>query len=271
MSNVSKYTPADISVICSKYSHVYIDGYKDSKTKFNCICACGRSWSAYLGVIIRGGRCRQCHPSRIITDLVLEKELLKYDLKLLSQNNNSKFPIIYECTCGSIGKTTIGSIRNGVRCGHCKEMQWREYFLDYGCEIIEYNTVASIKYICYCGNEYITTGHNFSRGSKTCPKCRTYYNFNPNKIRLRPALATWKKEVLISNNYTCQLCLDEDNLCVHHIEAYSVKPELASMVDNGITLCYDCHKFLHSKYGINVGRDNLNLALQGGYHECTNI
>lgn len=41
-------------------------------------------------------------------------------------------------------------------------------------------------------------------------------------------------------------------------ENYAAKPELASDVDNGITLCNVCHTQLHSKYGYNVGKDNLN-------------
>ncbi|KKK79141.1 hypothetical protein LCGC14_2836510, partial [marine sediment metagenome] len=36
----------------------------------------------------------------------------------------------------------------------------------------------------------------------------------------------------------------------HHIKAKSVDPELIFCVDNGISLCYDCHKKTDS-YGVN--------------------
>jgi hypothetical protein len=205
-----------------------------------------------LGSIRKGAKCLNC---RLLTTEQVTNELAEYGLTLISYINTN-MPIVYECVCGGIGKTLLCHIRNNSRCGHCIEMQWRDYFLTYGCEIVNYTSYKNITYRCSCGEIRTTTTHLFKIGGKKCSKCRTYWS-KPNKIPNRKKLYLWKKAVVIRDGFNCQICATELVLCVHHIEAYSVKPDLAADVDNGITLCYDCHRNLHTKYGIQVGRVNL--------------
>ena len=40
---------------------------------------------------------------------------------------------------------------------------------------------------------------------------------------------------------------DETILNVHHIERYADNKELRTDINNGITLCYDCHKKIYGK------------------------
>lgn len=56
----------------------------------------------------------------------------------------------------------------------------------------------------------------------------------------------WKKEVNERDNYTCQLCnknlkSNPKNCHSHHIIPRQVK-EFTFDIDNGITLCFRCHK-----------------------------
>lgn len=56
----------------------------------------------------------------------------------------------------------------------------------------------------------------------------------------------WRKAVLKRDGYTCQFpgCNSRNRkwLQVHHIIPYSKSVSLKTDVDNGICLCYGCHK-----------------------------
>ncbi len=61
----------------------------------------------------------------------------------------------------------------------------------------------------------------------------------------------WVEGNLARDNRTCQRCkLKGGKLCVHHIQNFAQYPELRFAIDNGITLCRDCHRKFHKKYGI---------------------
>ena len=68
---------------------------------------------------------------------------------------------------------------------------------------------------------------------------------NKSKKRNDKDYDKWRKEVLERDNYTCRLCgnaEDDAILNVHHIEKYSENEKLRTDVNNGITLCHECHK-----------------------------
>ena len=60
------------------------------------------------------------------------------------------------------------------------------------------------------------------------------------------------KDVYKRDNYTCQCCGiagNGHNLNAHHIYSYSKYKDLRTDINNGITLCEDCHKEFHKEYG----------------------
>lgn len=48
--------------------------------------------------------------------------------------------------------------------------------------------------------------------------------------------------VLERDNFECQHCYTKTNLHIHHIKKVKTNPEIQFDVNNGITLCYKCHK-----------------------------
>jgi 5-methylcytosine-specific restriction endonuclease McrA len=62
----------------------------------------------------------------------------------------------------------------------------------------------------------------------------------------------WRSQVYERDNYTCISCRDNSggNLHAHHIENYSSSIELRLNINNGITLCNNCH----------------NPAIKGSFH-----
>lgn len=63
----------------------------------------------------------------------------------------------------------------------------------------------------------------------------------------------WTREVKKRDGNTCRVCGETINLHAHHIKPRSKYPELALELDNGITLCGNCHARLKGK------EENTNL------------
>lgn len=60
----------------------------------------------------------------------------------------------------------------------------------------------------------------------------------------------WRDAVLARDKWTCQKCGKKgDFIRAHHIIGFNDQPNLRTNVDNGITLCKQCHVSFHSIYG----------------------
>jgi len=56
----------------------------------------------------------------------------------------------------------------------------------------------------------------------------------------------WSKQVKERDNYTCKRCFRYyESVEPHHKKPKSRYPELKLEVDNGISLCNDCHRWVH--------------------------
>ena len=72
-------------------------------------------------------------------------------------------------------------------------------------------------------------------------------------IRQSPEYQRWRREVRHRDKNTCRICAVQRNLHVHHIKPLEKYTEFATDLDNGITLCGNCHAFLSGK------EENTNL------------
>jgi hypothetical protein len=58
----------------------------------------------------------------------------------------------------------------------------------------------------------------------------------------------WRLEIFERDLFTCKCCNKKGGkLRAHHINEYSKYPELRLDINNGITLCNDCHIKVHTK------------------------
>jgi len=92
--------------------------------------------------------------------------------------------------------------------------------------------------------------------SKRCKSCTYIYykgkrafNWKGGKtkklklIRNSQDYIEWREAVFIRDDYTCQKCFSKGKyLHAHHIKQLAFYPELAFDVNNGVTLCKDCHR-----------------------------
>lgn len=74
-------------------------------------------------------------------------------------------------------------------------------------------------------------------------------------IRQRLEIRLWKEDVKKRDNFTCQWCGAKDKLVAHHIKGFTKYPELRFVLDNGLTLCEECHKKTDN-YLVRVSRQN---------------
>lgn len=79
--------------------------------------------------------------------------------------------------------------------------------------------------------------------------------WNPNKTDEErqhsiSGINKWKKLVKERDNHTCQCCSSKENLCVHHLNNFLDFKKQRTDINNGITLCKDCHILFHKIYSI---------------------
>ena len=74
-------------------------------------------------------------------------------------------------------------------------------------------------------------------------------NYNPNLTnkdridrRCVKGYSEWREEVFKKDNFICRQCGTNKRLQAHHIYMWAKYPELRFNIENGITLCKDCHK-----------------------------
>lgn len=109
--------------------------------------------------------------------------------------------------------------------------------------------------------------HNILANSNGCPECKRIsfmgennHRYNPNlteeeRIKKRSLIGEqyniWRNNVYKRDNYTCQCCGSSKSgtLNAHHLNGYGWDKENRTNVDNGITLCEDCHKDFHKIFG----------------------
>lgn len=78
------------------------------------------------------------------------------------------------------------------------------------------------------------------------------------------AYSEWRKEVFSRDNYTCRKCGKHGGtLNAHHIKPYAKYESLRTDLDNGITLCVECHKKEHKKRrGVDLSQNEECLQRQ---------
>ena len=84
---------------------------------------------------------------------------------------------------------------------------------------------------------------NFKSNKKRLIKLGKTLDMDYNGVKL--ALMSWSKTVKKHDNHKCTWCNSTENLIAHHIWHKQWCPESALDVDNGITLCHECHVEQH--------------------------
>jgi len=97
----------------------------------------------------------------------------------------------------------------------------------------------------FCSKECYTTWQASSaNANQNHPNWRGGYNRDD---RYKQETRTWRKAVYERDSYTCRRCaVKGGRLNAHHLKCWSEYPDERYNVDNGVTLCSECHKWVHS-------------------------
>lgn len=113
-----------------------------------------------------------------------------------------------------------------------------------------------IEYICNKHKDYgiqTTSLYGLQHATNNCRMCRMPrgerhsnwkggISLERDKIKNTPEYKQWVQSVFKRDNYTCQCCGKTNcSLEAHHIYNFATHKELRTDLNNGITLCHDCH------------------------------
>ena len=93
-------------------------------------------------------------------------------------------------------------------------------------------------------------GKHFFKAGKKHPSWKG--GTSPERIRImqNKEYREWRLGVYRKDNYVCQICNETGKkLHAHHIKSYAEYPNLRTDINNGMTLCAECHHNIHSKRG----------------------
>lgn len=70
----------------------------------------------------------------------------------------------------------------------------------------------------------------------------------------------------MAGGFICAICKNTEELHAHHIKSAAFWPELRFVVENGICICNDCHKYIHTDICESYGNpcDETHLAILKG-------
>ena len=94
--------------------------------------------------------------------------------------------------------------------------------------------------------------HNKGKGNKSTLQ---------NKVRELKKYIVWRTTIFERDNWTCQTCRNRGNVIAHHIKFFAIildeykvlniedaeKCKELWDINNGVTLCPECHKIVHKK------------------------
>lgn len=125
-----------------------------------------------------------------------------------------------------------------IQCDHCKKIYKRHYY-----EYSYYNHDG----LCYCNkcsSTVLQSGENNHGWNHSITK-EERENGRYNKKYLGFVRTVFKRD-----NYTCRCCGSKNNIEAHHLDGFNWCVNRRTDVTNGVTLCSDCHRDFHNKYGI---------------------
>jgi hypothetical protein len=219
----------------------------------------------------------------------VKKEFNKRGYEILDRYKNNRTKISFRCSkhLDQIQQITYNSFQRGSGCKICGREKIKISKIKHSLEQVAHDftkmgfTLLEEKYEsierpmkCICNHHpniiqmktydsiYLRHGCKYCAIEKRTGK--GHPRWNPNLTDEERAIGRrykeyieWRIAVFMRDKHRCQCCGEKKSgkINAHHIYNYSNNKYLRTTLENGITLCEDCHIGFHAKYG----RMNNNL------------
>lgn len=259
------------------YEILNISSIISFRDRLNLICKNGHERNCSYEAFRKTSRCKKCIDENKLSELVNEIKALGYTFIILPENGKSVVKAM--CPNGHIREAKIHNFKN-FGCGICsgkpvkKDIDFcRKTFEDRGFTLLDDEYIdckTPMRYKCTCGREKTKTLDAVLHHKKldSCNECKgkkcsgelgsNWQGGLTSKtmiMRGRVEYKNWRTYVFQRDKYTCQCCgAVGGRLRGHHIFSWHDNEHLRYDVDNGITLCDECHDIgkkdsFHSIYG----------------------
>lgn len=253
----------------------------DGQVVWLCRCDCGehklvRSYSLLCGATQSCGCLHREVMHQTAHDLTGQRFEL---LTVLSAINKraADGSVVWECQCDCGDRTEVASshlLSGHTRSCGCLTKKHTENLEGECFGSLEVKSLvgkdAKGSYVwecqCECGAtieltaQRLISGHRTSCGHRSHLVERFTGENNPNwkggitpkirKLRTGRRMGRWREAIYERDAYTCQICGQQGGeLNAHHLESFADNPDLRFCLDNGVTLCRDCHIHFHSVFG----------------------
>ena len=248
-------------------------GRENNNVLWECLCDCGKHISV-ASIRLTRGDTKSCGCITTKVDLT-GKRFGKWTVLGDIGKRTSSGTVMWNCLCdcGEQKDVSGHSLRRGksTSCG-CSKIN-NLIGLRFGKLEVKKKVDKKIgtgivwECLCDCGKSTEVRSMLLSQGiTKSCgclgvPRGINHYKYNEKltedeRRNGRYGLGdgdfrVWSKMVKDRDNYTCQVCGDNKggNLNSHHLNAWNAFPKQRFDLENGTTLCTDCHKEFHKLHG----------------------
>lgn len=261
---------------------------KWGKIVWKCRCECG-NYAEYTTSAIRSGRVVSCGCSRTKTwqkkaEKMNGKKFGRLTVvKPLKERKNGAIQYLCKCECGNESKVRGDQLKDGTTksCGCLYDEMTHELT---GKKFGRLTAIRKTdiqrgiaKYIyweceCKCGSKTVVSSNSLVGGhtrSCGCLQDEWRRNYSGKKHHFyKPSLSDedrlekhryilrgknsvqWRKKIFERDDYTCGVCEHRgDSLVAHHLDGWNWAKDRRFDLDNGITLCKECHYDFHNIYG----------------------